>query len=191
MLNSEQSAFFSTLLPVFEIYKMEASKPVVKLWWQLLEKFSLADVQQAFLAFMSDGHQGSYMLTPAAIIGKISAQQAPEVEAAWQSVCAAMRHSARGQAIRFEDETIHHVIKAMGGWRVIRECTADKLIFQQREFSSKYLQLVCQDNGPVPQIGGNSSFYGEPLIIKHQAAKSLSPVSTENTTFNTMLEVGK
>ena len=83
MLDNEKRLFSDLLDAVLPIYRMEASKETKRLWWEILKRYSMADVSAAFSEHVSKNGKG---ITPADINNLILAANPdgrPGADEAW------------------------------------------------------------------------------------------------------------
>lgn len=71
MKDRDKQAFAQTLTAISELYGKEVSAASMRLWWNCLEHYSLAKVQQAFSAHAKDPDRGQWMPKPADIVRQI------------------------------------------------------------------------------------------------------------------------
>ena len=113
MKQRDKQAFAQMLTAMSELYGKEASSAYMRLWWNALQHFPLAKVQQAFSDHVKDPDRGQWMPKPADIIRQIDGGR-PTVD---QIIGMALRPTTPlGVMCRIE----------IGSWN-LENWTADKL----------------------------------------------------------------
>lgn len=138
MNKENRESFFSFMTGVCELYGKKASKELLAIYWQALERYQLADILQAINAHTLNPDSGQYMPKPADVVRYIDGGQQSQAMRAWSKVEKAIRTVGGYQSIIFDDAIIHQVISDMGGWIALASVAGDKLSLKAMEFEKRY-----------------------------------------------------
>jgi len=151
--SSDKQNFIAGLNACLSLYnKPAANEPVIMLWWDALNRFSLDDVSKGFSRHAQDPDQGQFVPKPADIIRNIEGNTQTQSELAWTKVDRAIRTVGPYQTVVFDDPLIHAVISDMGGWISLCDLPDEKeLGFKHVEFSKRYRGYVNNRPANIPK----------------------------------------
>lgn len=147
----EREVFAEVLASVCEVYgKAYPSQAVFDLWFAALAEFDLAQVRQAFAAYVQGASENAhFMPKPADIVALVRGDTELAVAVAWAKVEEALSSVGQYQSVCFDDARIHAVIMLMGGWLKLFG-SADELKWLKKEFCCLYEALSRQSVGEYP-----------------------------------------
>ena len=142
-------AEFSELVKAMKcIYTMPSFLPdleSISVWYVVLQHFSYADLKKAFASYYP---LNSFPPTPADLIKLLIRPSNKTGIGAWSEVLRAISRHGPGDSVKASDcvdDLTNKVIKGMGGWEVIRNCSTDNLGFLMKQFVSAYDDNIQQE----------------------------------------------
>lgn len=151
MNDNDKQRFLSCLLGAAEIIGKDLSKQAMKLYWEILKKYSIEEVEQAFFSHASNPDVGQFMPKPADIIKAIDGSGESRSMTAWTKVDKALRTIGTYETVVFDDPIIHKVISDMGGWVGFGEILENEYPFKANEFNKRYLGYANRQNIKHPK----------------------------------------
>ncbi len=155
---NKQVQFHTLLSQVALLYGQHLSTEVLALYWQCLQDYSLAQLEQAFHYHLKAPRVGVYMPKPADILRHLEGDHETRALEAWTKVDAAVRRIGPYPSVVFADERIHQVISALGGW--ISLCTQSTKVwpFIAQDFQKRYCTLLHKPSDVrIPKLRGIAS----------------------------------
>ena len=142
---NEKQAFFSILTVIAETVNKKISPVLMKTYWGCLKDYSFAEVQQALGELLKnpDVKKHPYFPAPNDVVALIQGDVGDKSLMAWTEVKRAISEIGHYDSVIFSDELIHAVIRDMGGWIHLCQCTEKELTFAQRDFERRY-QMYCR-----------------------------------------------
>ncbi len=149
---SERDDFIKLLAGASELYGKEMSKVLVRLYWQVLQTYSLADVSKAFESHFSNPDNGQFMPKPADLIRAMKGNSQTQSLQAWSKVAEAIRLVGPYQSVVFDEPYIHIVVQDMGGWVKICRTSEREFPFVAKEFQTRYTHTQHQAPNTYPKM---------------------------------------
>lgn len=143
MRDDEQTAFFEIWLATASLYP-QSSQPSdegVRLAFEALRGYEIAQVRQALSAHIRDPEHGMFMPKPGDVVRHISGTGSEQGQAAWAKLERAMRSVGQYETVAFDDPIIHVIVDEMGGWSPLCRTYEDELPFRRAEFVKRYTAL--------------------------------------------------
>ncbi len=125
-----------------ELYGKNISSQLIDIYWQVLKKYELHDVQCAFQAHVKNPDCGQFFPKPADIVRFIEGSGETKALMAWAKVDRAIVQVGRYQSVVFDDPLIHVVIENMGGWVKLCAMNNEQMPFNANEFQKRYMGYV-------------------------------------------------
>lgn len=138
MDKTDEQPFYDILSSIDGIYPKPIPEKSYQLWFDVLQRFDLADIRRGFTAHMNDTEAGQFLPKPADIIRHIQGGTGTRAQQAWTKVETAIRHVGPYPNIVFDDWIIHQVVVDMGGWIELNRVTDEELPFKANEFQKRY-----------------------------------------------------
>lgn len=176
MNNDDQTrkAFAGAIGAAYIATGKEAPTPsVLRLFWEVLKGYDLADVQRAVMAHMSDPDAGQFAPKPADLIRIIDGDTKTRSAIAWAKVDNAIRRVGQYASVIFDDPLIHATVSDMGGWTELCRVMTDELPFKASEFDNRYRAYCKQPPAGYPRQlagviateNGAKGFDAEPPVL--------------------------
>lgn len=147
-----------------ELYGKTVSEGAMSLWWQVLERFEVEQVERAFRECIESPDSGQFMPRPADVVRRIEGTSVDRSLIAWGKVLDAVQRVGAYQSVVFDDGAIHAAISDMGGWPSVCRSKADELQFVQKRFCDLHRAYSAR-----PDIA-----YPARLVGEHEASNSLN-----------------
>lgn len=138
MNENEKKDFAELLTDVFSVYGKDVSAFSLDAFWATLRRFDFAAVKHAFNVHYGSPDKGNFAPRPGDIIRVLEGGSGDRALVAWTKVDRAVRTVGPHQSIVFDDPTIHAVIRDMGGWIQLGNCTEKDFEFRGKEFTTRY-----------------------------------------------------
>ncbi len=138
MMPHDKAAFAKLILTAANKYNREFSENFLEIYWHCLRKFSLNDVQRAFINHFQNPDNGHFMPQPSDIIRILQGDSQTQALEAWSKVMQAISQVGAYSSIVFDDFLIHVVISDMGRWPALCLQTQEELKFRGHEFQKRY-----------------------------------------------------
>lgn len=185
MNNDDQTrkAFASAIGAAYIATGKEApTSAVLRLFFEALSRYELADVQRAVMAHMTDPDAGQFAPKPADLIRIIDGDTKTRSAIAWAKVENAIRRVGRYATVVFDDPLIHAVLSDMGGWSQLGAVLTDELPFKAREFDNRYRAYCKQPPSSYPRQlagiaaieNGSKGFESEPPMLVGDREKAIA-----------------
>lgn len=134
MFERDKAEFAACLKVAADLYgRPPLSGEALKMFFLLLQKFSLAQVKAAL-----QGHMASspYMPKPCDVIQRIEGRPEDRAAAAWALVLKAVSRFGHDTSVRFPSPAIHYALGQMGGWaRFCMRLVDAELPFRAKDFA--------------------------------------------------------
>lgn len=144
MQTQDVSKFTMLMAGIGELYGKTISSQLVDIYWQVLRKYELIDVQNAFQSHVQNPDCGQFFPKPADIIRFIEGNGESKALMAWAKAERAMIQIGRYQSVVFDDPLIHSVIEDMGGWVKFCNMKNEQMPFIANEFQKRYMGYVLK-----------------------------------------------
>lgn len=135
---NEKTGFAKMITAVAELYGKKISATLLSIYWAALERFTFADIRQAFTQHVNNPEVGQFMPKPADIVRYLEGDAETHALQAWAKVESAIRHVGSYDSVVFDDPIIHVVIYNMGGWKKICATSSQEMSFKINEFIKRY-----------------------------------------------------
>ncbi len=142
MKATDAEAFAAILASIAQLYGKSFSKHLSDIYWNLLEPYSLSELEIALKAHLRNPNGGQFFPKPADLIRHLEGGSGTKALQAWTLVERAIRQIGTYQSLAFEDPLIHAVIEDMGGWVKLCAISLKELPFCSLEFQKRYEGLV-------------------------------------------------
>ena len=133
-----------------ELYGKTVSEGAMSLWWQVLQRFEIEQVERAFRECVESPDSGQFMPRPADIVRRLEGTHADRSLIAWGKVLDAVQRVGAYQSVVFDDGAIHAAISDMGGWPKVCRGDADELQFTQKRFCDLHRVYSLRPDHPYP-----------------------------------------
>lgn len=175
MTECDKENFAKLVISICEIYEKKFSKSQMVLYWRVLKIFSYEEVEEAFFNHVSDTENGSFFPKPSQVVFFIKQKNCNDLKTsamrAWVLVTETARRFGCGKTISFEDEKIHAVINALGGWKVFLTQSGKEILFLQKRFEEFYLFFSKNDferkSGHVFKVRFHNDKHETALLVKY------------------------
>jgi hypothetical protein len=144
--------FSQCLAACAELYSKTLSEGAITLWWQVLERYEIEQVERAFRHCIECPDGGQWMPKPADLVKRLDGSAADRSLIAWGKVLDAMQRVGRYQSVAFDDGAIHAAIEDMGGWPNVCASKVADLPFLQRRFTSAHAAYSARPEFPYPAM---------------------------------------
>jgi len=147
----DEVKFKEYLATLCELHDRTMSKLLTDLYWKVLEPFSDQECEEAFKLIIYDN---KFFPNSADFREILIGKKANKATEAWLDVLGAVSKIGNYQSVKFDDQVIHSVINAMGGWPQLcmMEKTEEK--WKQKEFERLYEVISARkSNHPEYLIG--------------------------------------
>ena len=151
MIENDRERFLNCLVGAAEIIGRDLSPQAIKLYWEILKKYDISDVEQGFMTHASNPDTGQFMPKPADIIKAIDGSGESRSMQAWVKVDKAIREVGPYETVVFDDPIIHKVLSDMGGWISFGTVTEDEYPFKANEFNKRYLGYAMRSDLTYPK----------------------------------------
>ena len=155
MVEQDKQQFAEMIIATMELYNKHPSKMAIKMYWNVLERFSIEQVEHGLKAHLNDTEQGKFQPKPADIIRHIEGTKADRktaAEAAWHTV---LSNVNRYDSTVFDDPAIHYAIMiGFGSW--LNVCDFDKDDFSMQQMYRSFINAYSSYNGQpyIPRMVG-------------------------------------
>ncbi|WBA13874.1 DUF6475 domain-containing protein [Salinivibrio proteolyticus] len=155
MTNNDRKQFATELTDVLAVYGREASKGVLRVYWEALKHYDLSAVTEALSRHTQNPDNGQFAPKPADLIKLMGGTSNDRALIAWAKVSRAIGAVGGHSSIVFDDALIHAVIHDMGGWPAICRYPESELKFVAREFENRYRTYLFHrpQNYPPKLVG--------------------------------------
>ncbi|HID22285.1 MAG TPA: hypothetical protein EYP14_07775 [Planctomycetaceae bacterium] len=147
----QKTEFLEALTAVTEIYGRELSKPAMKLYLKVLEKYPFEAVMRAMTAYIENASgKASYFPKPGDVVALIDGNPEDRATQAWAEVREALERIGTYESVRFRDPIVNACIAELGGWVRLGELDNKAIEFLGNEFRKLYRQFY--QTGKVPKV---------------------------------------
>ena len=135
----------ASLTVIAETVNKKISPALMKTYWACLKDYKFSAVQHALSELLKNPNakKHPYFPVPTDVITIIQGSVDEKSLIAWTEVKKAIREIGQYDSVIFSDELIHAVIRDMGGWIHLCQCSEKELTFAQRDFERRY-QMYCR-----------------------------------------------
>lgn len=175
MNENEKKDFAELLTDVFSVYGKDVSAFSLDAFWATLRRFDFAAVKHAFNVHYGSPDKGNFAPRPGDIIRILEGGSGDRALVAWVKVDKAVRSIGPYQSVVFDDPIIHAVVRDMGGWIQLGNCSEKDFEFRGKEFATRYrgyAETGRRADFPAKLIGiaemdnkQNNRQVDEPLLI--------------------------
>lgn len=152
MIENNRPKFAELLATISEICKENLTGMQAEMYWQLLKKYTLPDVEKALFSHMQNPDAGRFMPKPADIIGRLEGSEKSRGMQAWSKVYRAIGYPGGSQSVVFDDPIIHVVINDMGGWVKVASLEEKDAPWRAKEFEERYGSYLAKGIGSYPRM---------------------------------------
>lgn len=138
MLEEEKLKFGELLTDVFSAYKQDISEFQLNAFWASLKRFDYDAISYGFGRHYGSPDRGQFAPKPGDIIRLIEGSSGDRGMLAWVAVDQAVRSVGPYQSVVFDDPITQAVIRDMGGWIQLGNCTEKDFEFRGKEFANRY-----------------------------------------------------
>lgn len=151
--------FTQALTACAELYGRELSEGALQMWWRLLDRYDIEQVESALHACVSNADSGQFMPKPADVIRVLAGgTHTDRAQIAWGKVLKAMSTVGAYADVVFDDPSIHAVIEDLGGWPKLCRTETKELGFVQNRFCLSHKAYTGKGQIDYPRIlGGDRS----------------------------------
>jgi len=147
-MNTSDKKDFVTMMKVFgDVYEIDFSSVVLRLWFNALEDFSIDQVADSIGLFMKNPDSNYGKPKPNDLIRLMTGTSADSASIAWSKFDKTLRMVGVYDSVCFDDPIIHKVIRDMGGWISFGEKTDDEWPFVGNEFKALYKAYIVKKDG--------------------------------------------
>ncbi len=138
------------LMGTYTVYRETLSKPILEIWWKLLQGKSQEDVERSFGIYLNSHTR---LPVPADIIGLIEGTDEEKAIKALNMVEEAMEKYGAWKSVVFSDPLIHVVIGQTGGWIKVCRLTEKDYVWWAKDFRERYRILLRHpdENREIPE----------------------------------------
>jgi hypothetical protein len=152
MDESNKEDFAKSMMGIGETYDKNISKELMATYWNVLKRFDINEVVDAFGRHLENTDNGQFFPKPADIIRAIQGSTEGRSLNAWTLVDKSIRTIGPYQDVVFDDALIHSVIDDMGGWVSLCSTNDTEYPFKANEFKTRYRSLQSNPPDSYPQI---------------------------------------
>lgn len=138
MTESDLEEFGTLMMAIGELYSKALSPALLKLYWNALEAYDLADVRRALTIHTRDPDHGPFFPKPGDVERALQGNKETRAMVAWSKVERAVRCVGPWQSVVFDDPIIHAVVRDMGGWIALCGHADKEWPFRRAEFVKRY-----------------------------------------------------
>lgn len=185
MNDSDRKAFFETWASAWEQYGKTVTDRMLKMAFECLREFPLADIQRGVLAHVKDATTGQFPPKPADIIRQIQGTAEDNALEAWSLVLRGIRghYSHQANYVTFADPVIMMVVHEMGGFSTMGSCRETDLHWVQKDFMDRYAMRTRRplDDYPkkLPTCEYKSTNSPEVILIGRSKTQSLKAITND------------
>lgn len=152
-MNAQDKGHFqSIMIGAGELYSKEITKPLLQIYFQALQSYTIEQVSSAFTAHMVDTKHGSFMPKPADLVRLIDKDK-PNPEDKARISWLAVRNSFSGyypNGFKLEDAIAAAALQSIGGRNTVGMCDNSKIGFLEKQFIDAYKALYNLDEKDIP-----------------------------------------
>lgn len=155
---------------IYSFYDKEINEFALNMWWDVLKKYDLDAVTDAFKRHVINPDSGKWLPKPSDIIRMLQGSSLDAAMVAWSRVDRALRQKGTYVDVVFVgDPLIHRVLHDMGGWIGLGMKKEDEWPFVAREFENRYRAFRERSETPsCPEVltgiaNAHNASHGLPL----------------------------
>lgn len=148
----DKGHFQSIMIGAGELYSKEITKPLLQIYFQALQSYTIEQVSSAFTAHMVDTKHGTFMPKPADLVRLIDKDK-PNPEDKARISWIAVANSFSGfypDGFKLEDKIAAAALQSIGGRSAVGRCDASKMGFLERQFIDSYKTIYNLDEKDIP-----------------------------------------
>ena len=152
MNDSDKVEFATLMTSTGEMYNKEISTDLMKLYFNILSKYSIDEAKSGFSDHILDSKHGTFFPKPADIARHIDSNQPStedKAEIAWGVIVGEISRIGSYDNLEMEDKQALATVRALGGWKNLCSKTNEQLVWLKKEFVSTY---VTYENTPLEQL---------------------------------------
>jgi hypothetical protein len=180
MTEADKPALFKLIGDVMAFYRQDVSQFALSVWWQVCQRFDLAQVRRALTAHAMDAERGQFAPKPADLVRQLEGTATDRAMLAWSKVLDAAQRAGAYIDVVFDDPAIHAVVEDLGGWvKVCRGETKDLSYLQHRFCESHraytgrgefvFPRMLCGDRSPDSEFHRRGLQPPKPALIGDKA----------------------
>lgn len=141
MIDSDKTDFKILMVGVGELYNKEITKPLMRIYFSSLTKYSLDEIERGISEHAVDPKHGTFFPKPADIVrhlqtAVLSAEN--KAELAWAQVVREIRVTGSYGSLNLDDRQAMAAIKSLGSWSQLCASTENDMTWKKKEFISMY-----------------------------------------------------
>ncbi len=149
MKDLDKVDFHELMIGAGETFGKDITKPLLRIYFNSLEKFTIEQVTIAISKHLQDPKHGSYFPKPADLIRQMvvpgpSVQDRAEL--GWMSVVNAISSIGSYGNLKLEDKQALAAVRNLGSWKGLCQTDMKNMDFKKREFMAAYQAL---ENTPL------------------------------------------
>lgn len=149
MDKADKQRFAALMTAASELYGKPLSAGVIGLYWQVISRFRIGDIEEALGRHIASPDVGQFMPKPADIVRMIEGSSQDVAAIAWSQFDSALRRVGTWRDVVFADPIIHRVVQDMGGWIAFGMKTEDEWPFVAKDFQGRY--RAYKSRGLMPE----------------------------------------
>ncbi len=142
MKQSDKPHFSALMMKKMNPYKKTLHRATLQEYWQVLQDYTLIEIEHAWEAHLRDPDRGQFPPLPADLIRNISGSYQSQALLAWAKVLGTIRQVGRYDSVAFDDPLIHVVLVIMGGWVQLCANSSYVLLERAKEFCCHYCDSI-------------------------------------------------
>ncbi len=155
-----------------EIYGKEITKPLMQIYFQSLQKYSIEQVSDAFSKHLCDEKSGTFMPKPADIIRHLKANDVTaenKAELAWMQVMNSISSVGSYGTLKLDDKQAMAAVRNMGSWIGLCQTNESDMQWKKKEFIANYMTFENTPTEMLPaSLPGISEMHNQKLESKKQ-----------------------
>jgi len=150
MNHDEKVKFGKIITRIAELYDKKISPIFLAIYWEVLSRYSLEQIEWAVRCHMGNPDSGQFMPRPGDFVRYLDGNSHEKALHAWTKVLTAAKRIGAYDSVVFDDQLIHYVIGEMGGWVTFCHSHEGKLPFLFQEFSRRYVACLKSTPKTIP-----------------------------------------
>ncbi|MGX0136313.1 DUF6475 domain-containing protein [Cupriavidus metallidurans] len=138
MTPNDAKDFMTLIADVYAFYRHDFSPFAGRVWWNAMQPFDLAAVQDALGRHSMNPDTGHLRPFPSDIVKMLQGSTQDSALAAWSKVDRGIRTVGPHRSVAFDDPLIHRVVTEMGGWIELARKDDKEWPFLRNEFVNRY-----------------------------------------------------
>lgn len=144
----DKNTFGEMLVSLGEYYGKNVTPSLISMYWQGLQRYDIAAIQEAFNRHVNNPDSGQFMPKIADVAKMLGGTSNDRALGAWSKVDKAVRSVGTHRSVVFDDPLIHRVLQEMGGWIGMGQKTEDEWPFVAKEFENRYRGYAMRGERP-------------------------------------------